>query len=34
MGTIEEIMSEAGFIKEYDAWVYRKPVAEEVSTTG
>ena len=30
MGTLEEVMEEAGFVKEHDAWVYRKPLIEEV----
>ena len=34
MGTLEDVMSEAGFIKEYDAWVRRKPVAEEALSIG
>ncbi len=34
MGTVEEVMGEAGFIKEHDTWIYRKPVAEEVLSIG
>ena len=34
MGTLEDVMSEAGFIKEHDAWVRRKPVAEEALSIG
>ena len=34
MGTLEEVMTEAGFIKEHDTWVRRKPVAEEVLSIG
>lgn len=34
IGTLEEVMTEAGFIKEHDTWVYRKPVAEEVLSIG
>jgi len=34
MGTLEEVMSEAGFVKERDTWTYRKPVAEEMLSVG
>ena len=34
MGTLEEVMTEACFIKEHDTWVRRKPVAEEVLSIG
>ncbi len=34
MGTLEDVMSEAGFIKEHDTWVWRKPVAKEVLSIG
>jgi len=34
MGTLEDVMSEAGFIKEHDTWVRRKPVAEEALSIG
>ena len=30
MGTIEEVMSEAGFDKEQDTWVSRKPLVEKL----
>ncbi len=29
MGTIEEVLEEAGFLKEEDAWFSREPVVEE-----
>jgi predicted RNase H-like HicB family nuclease len=34
MGTLEDVMSEAGFIKEHGTWVRRKPVAEEALSIG
>jgi predicted RNase H-like HicB family nuclease len=34
MGTLEDVMSEAGFAKERDTWVRRKPVAEEALSIG
>jgi len=34
MGTLEDVMTEAGFIKEHDTWVRRKPVAEEALSIG
>jgi len=34
IGTLEEVMTEAGFIKEHDTWVRRKPVAQEVLSIG
>jgi len=34
MGTLEDVMSEAGFVKEHDTWVRRKPVAEEALSIG
>ena len=34
MGTLEDIISEAGFIKKDDTWVSRKPVAEEALSIG
>jgi predicted RNase H-like HicB family nuclease len=34
MGTLEDVMSEAGFVKERDKWVRRKPVAEEALSIG
>ena len=34
MGTLEDVMSEAGFVKERDTWVRRKPVAEEALSIG
>lgn len=30
MGTLEEVLEEAGFRREGDSWVLREPVAEEV----
>lgn len=30
MGTLEEVLEEAGFRREGDRWVLREPVAEEV----
>ncbi|MCL0087504.1 type II toxin-antitoxin system HicB family antitoxin [Dehalococcoidia bacterium] len=34
MGTLEEVMSETGFIKELDTWVHRKPLVEELLSVG
>ena len=34
MGTLEDVMSEAGFVKEHDTWVRRKPIAEEALSIG
>jgi len=34
MGTLEDVVSEAGFVKEHDTWVRRKPVAEEALSIG
>ncbi|MBT9160895.1 MAG: type II toxin-antitoxin system HicB family antitoxin [Dehalococcoidia bacterium] len=34
MGTLEEVMSETGFIKELDAWTCRRPLVEELLSTG
>jgi len=34
MGTLEDVMNEAGFVKEDDAWVRRKPVVEEALSIG
>jgi len=31
MGTIEEVLEEAGFLKEKDAWFSREPVVEAIS---
>jgi predicted RNase H-like HicB family nuclease len=30
MGTLEEVMEEAGFIQEQGTWIPRRPVAEEL----
>lgn len=34
MDTFEEVMEEAGFVKEYDTWVSRKPIKEELLSVG
>lgn len=34
MGTLEDVMSEASFVKDHDTWVRRKPVAEEALSIG
>ena len=34
MGTLEDVVSEAGFVKEHDIWIRRKPVAEEALSIG
>lgn len=34
MGTLEDIMNQAGFIKEHGTWVRRKPIAEEALSIG
>ena len=34
MGTLEDVMSEAGFVKERDTWARRKPIAEEALSIG
>jgi len=34
MGTLEDVMTEAGFVKERDIWVRRKPVSEEALSIG
>lgn len=34
MGTLQEVLEEAGFLKENDSWVARKSVAEEVLVAG
>jgi|Deesub1362A_J573_1020465.scaffolds.fasta_scaffold03930_9 predicted HicB family RNase H-like nuclease len=34
MGTLEEVMEEAGFILRGDTWLPRQPVAAELMTTG
>ena len=34
MGTLAEVMEEAGFSKEHDIWVTRKPVVEETLSVG
>jgi len=34
MGTLEEVMEEAGFVKEHDTWVSRKPLVEELVFIG
>ena len=34
MGTLEEVMSETGFIEELDTWVHRKPLVEELLSVG
>ena len=34
MGTLEDVMNEAGFVKEDNTWVRRKPVAEEALSIG
>ncbi|MBI2831427.1 MAG: type II toxin-antitoxin system HicB family antitoxin [Chloroflexi bacterium] len=34
MGTLEEVMTEASFIRDKDTWVHRKPVVEELLSIG
>lgn len=34
MGTLEEVMSETGFVKEHDTWTHRKPLVEELLSVG
>jgi predicted RNase H-like HicB family nuclease len=34
MGTLEDVMNEAGFVKEDNTWVRRKLVAEEALSIG
>jgi predicted RNase H-like HicB family nuclease len=34
MGTLEEVMEEAGFAKKDDQWLPRQPVAAELLTVG
>ncbi len=34
MGTLEEVMEEAGFVKKNDAWAPREPIAAELLSTG
>lgn len=34
MGTLEEVMEEAGFVKRADSWVSRQPVLAELLTLG
>ena len=34
MGTLEEVMEEAGFVKRDDRWLPRQPVAAELLTVG
>lgn len=34
MGTLEDVMNEAGFTKEDNTWVRRKPVVEEALSIG
>lgn len=34
MGTLDEVMEEAGFVKRADCWVSRQPVAAELLTIG
>jgi predicted RNase H-like HicB family nuclease len=34
MGTFEEVMEEAGFVKRGDSWVSRQPVMAELLTIG
>jgi len=34
MGTLEEVMEEAGFVKKGDRWLPRQPVVAELMTTG
>jgi hypothetical protein len=33
-GTLEEVMEEAGFVKEHDTWISRKPITEEILSVG
>ncbi|WP_218148838.1 type II toxin-antitoxin system HicB family antitoxin [Thermodesulforhabdus norvegica] len=34
MGTLEEVMEEAGFVRRGDTWLPRQPVAAELLTVG
>jgi hypothetical protein len=34
MGTLDEVMEEAGFLRKGDGWHPRQPVAEELLTVG
>jgi len=33
-GTLEDVMEEAGFVKEHDTWISRKPITEELLSVG
>lgn len=34
MGTLEEVIEEAGFVKQGDRWLSRQPIAAELLTAG
>lgn len=34
MGTLEEVMSETGFVEEHHTWIHRKPLVEELLSVG
>ncbi|MBT9132221.1 MAG: hypothetical protein DDT33_00734 [Firmicutes bacterium] len=34
MGTLEEVMMEAGFVKENEAWISRRPLVQELLSVG
>jgi len=33
-GALDEVMEEAGFVKEHNTWVSRKPITEELLSIG